>query len=322
MKMVQLVLGICCFATTLLAQQPEIPPPPGKLVAIGDRKLHLLCSGQGAPTILLEAGASSFAIDWTLVQRELQTSNRVCSYDRAGMGWSDPAPATGATDTADLHQLLATAGERPPYVMVGASRGGMLVRAYLAEHPADILGLVFVDPATEDNLWSMVNGRALLMASLTPEQLRSTLPKQTVAIPRRKPQTGRPFDQLPAELYRQRIALDERLIASGPETLTPEAIEALQTREVAFLARLLATRAAGTPFGDRPTVVLTRGDERSQGRESVHAALAKLSTNSRHSIIPGAGHEIHLFEPTAVTTAIQDVLQAIKNKAPLPARPE
>ena len=320
--MVQLAIGICCFAATVLAQQAELPPPPGKLIAIGERKLHLLCSGQGAPTIILEAGASSFAIDWTLVQRELQTTNRVCSYDRAGMGWSDPAPASGATDTADLYQLLGKAEERPPYVMVGASRGGMLVRAYLAEYPADVVGLVFVDAATEDNLWSMVNGQALLLASLTPEQLRSTLPKQTVTIPRRQPQTGKPFDQLPPELYRQRVALDERLIASGPATLTPEAIETLQTREVELLARLLATRSSGTPFGDRPTVVLTRGDERSQGRESVHAALAKLSTNSRHSIIAGAGHEIHLFQPLAVTTAIRDVLQAIKEKAPLPARPE
>lgn len=316
------MLGISCFASIAAAQLAELPLPPGKLVAIGDRKLHLLCTGHGAPTIILEAGASSFAIDWTLVQRELQATNRVCSYDRAGMGWSDPPPATGATDTADLHQLLTKADERPPYVMVGASRGGMLVRAYLADHPADILGLVFVDAATEDNLWSMVKGEALLLASLTPEQLRSTLPKQTVTIPRRKPQTGKPFDRLPPELYRQRVALDERLIASGPETLTPDAIEAIQTREVAFLARLLATRSSDTPFGDRPTVVLTRGDERSQGRESVHAALAKLSTNSRHSIIAGAGHEIHLFEPAAVIVAVKDVLHAIKEKAPLTARPD
>jgi len=320
--MVQLLLRIFCFASIAAAQPAELPAPPGKLVSIGERKLHLLCTGKGAPTIVLEAGASAFAIDWTLVQREFEKTNRVCSYDRAGMGWSDPPPATGATDTADLHQLLTAANERPPYVMVGASRGGMLVRAYLAEHPSEILGLVFVDSATEDNLWLMHRGEAVMFAKMTPAQVAETLPKQPVTPPRRKPQTGAPFDKLPAELYQQRVRLDERLIASIPVTLSPEWIGNNQERERAFLARLLATRSSSTPFGDRPTVVLSRGDERSQDRESVHAALAKLSTNSRHSIIAGAGHEIHLFQPAAVIVAITDVLHAIKEKTPLPARPE
>src|SRR5688572_16690867 len=71
--------------------QAELPPPPGRLIDVGGRRLRLLCSGEGSPTVILEAGASSFAIDWTLVQREVARSNRTCSYDRAGMGWSDPA---------------------------------------------------------------------------------------------------------------------------------------------------------------------------------------------------------------------------------------
>lgn len=117
------------------------------MVDIGGRRLHLLCSGQGAPTVILEAGASSFAVDWTLVQREVAKSHRVCSYDRAGMGWSDPLPADAiATETADLHAVLTAAKERGPYVLVGASRGGLLIRNYLAQHPADVVGLVFVAP--------------------------------------------------------------------------------------------------------------------------------------------------------------------------------
>src|SRR5688572_5833188 len=83
------VLTAFCCATGLAAQQPDLAPAPGKLVDVGGRRLHLLCSGHGAPTVVLEAGASSFAIDWTLVQRELAKTTRVCSYDRAGMGWSD-----------------------------------------------------------------------------------------------------------------------------------------------------------------------------------------------------------------------------------------
>jgi hypothetical protein len=125
---------------------------------------------------------------------------------------------------------------------------------------------------------------------------------------------------LPTELYQARIKLDQRLIASVPDMVQPDVVATSQERERAMLARLLATRSTGQPFGDRPTVVLSRGDERNAEREQVHATLAKLSTNSRHSVIVGAGHEIHLFEPAAVVQAITDVVQAVRNKTALPRR--
>src|SRR5688572_24958117 len=116
MTYLRVMLAVCWFAAGLGAQQRELPPAPGRLVDVGGRRLHVMCSGQGAPTVVLEAGASSFAIDWTLVQRELSRTSRVCSYDRAGMGWSDSSTtSTRATDTRDLHNLLRAAGERPPY---------------------------------------------------------------------------------------------------------------------------------------------------------------------------------------------------------------
>jgi pimeloyl-ACP methyl ester carboxylesterase len=317
----RVVLALSSFATALSAQQPDLPPAPGRLIDVGGRRLHLICSGQGSPTVVLEAGASSFAIDWTLVQRDLDRASRVCSYDRAGMGWSDAAaPSTPASDARDLHSLLTAAGERPPYVMVGASRGGLLVRAYVLDYPAEVAGLVFIDPATEDRLWVMVGGQTVLFASLTPEQFQATLPRQPLPVPRRNPQTGAPFDRLPPDLYQLRVKLDQRLIASTPDTVAPDAVASAQDRERLFLARLLASRATTHPLGDRPTVVLSRGDERNAGREGVHGALAKLSTNSRHSVIVGAGHEIHLFEPAAVVEAITDVLQATRSRTPLPQR--
>lgn len=258
------------------------------------------------------------------MQRDLEKTNRACAYDRAGMGWSDPPATTNpAREAEDLHALLAAASEAPPYLITGASRGGLLIRDYLARYPSEIAGLVFVDPSTEDNLWLMLRGQAVMFAAMTPEQLIETLPKQPVTPPRRKPQTGAPFDQLPPDLYRQRVLLDERLIASVPATITPEWIGATQERERAMLASLLASRKASShPFGDRPTVVLTRGSERSNDREASHGAVAKLSANSRHTIVPGAGHEIHLFEPPAVVLAIRDVLQAVRDKTALPARPD
>jgi pimeloyl-ACP methyl ester carboxylesterase len=307
-----------------LSAQQDLPPAAGKLYDIGNgRRLHLLCSGQGSPTVVLEAGASSFAIDWTLVQTEIAKSHRVCSYDRAGMGWSDalPADAVAATrDTPDLHALLTAAKEPAPYVLVGASHGGMLIRHYLAAYPSEVAGLVFVDSSTEDRLFSMVRGEAFLIANMTADQLREGLPPWPVRIPRRAVHKGAPFDKLPAELYQQRLLLDARLIAAMPETITPEAIFRVRDAERELLAKLLASRQSGSPFGDRPTVVLTRGAERDAQREAAHVALSKLSTNSRYNLIEGAGHEIHLFDPPAVITAINDVVAAVASKARLARR--
>jgi pimeloyl-ACP methyl ester carboxylesterase len=108
-----------------------------------------------------------------------------------GWGWSDSsASSPRASEALDLHTLLDRANERAPYVLVGASRGGLLLREYLADYPQDVVGLVFVDPSTEDRLFTMLNGEGVLIASLTADQVRSMLPRQPVPVPRRNPQTG------------------------------------------------------------------------------------------------------------------------------------
>jgi pimeloyl-ACP methyl ester carboxylesterase len=118
-----------------------------------------------------------------------------------------------------------------------------------------------------------------------------------------------------------RIRLDERLIASLPDTVPAEVVAASQQRERAYLARLLESRTALIrPLGCRPTVVLSRGTDPDPNREAVQAALAALSTNSRLTIVAGAGHEIHLFEPAAVVQAVADVVTAVRTRTPLPRR--
>lgn len=314
-------LVLACGIVVPLAAQ-DLPPAPGKLYDVDHgRKLHLLCSGSGTPSIIFEAGASAFAIDFTLVQRELQKTQRVCSYDRAGSGWSDPLPPfTPAKDAADLHALLQAANEPAPYVLVGASRGGLLIRGFLAAYPAEVAGLVFIDPASEERLFGMVGGRPMAIAEMTAEQMRATSPGRPVRIPKRPVQQGVPFNLLPPDLYKQRLLLDERVIALLPETLTSEQLLAYQENERVFLASLLATRKAGQPFGNRPTIVLSRGSDRNRDREDVQKAIAGLSTNSRHTVISDASHEIHLTHPRAVVNAVSDVLEAILKKSQL--RPE
>jgi pimeloyl-ACP methyl ester carboxylesterase len=323
---VKSVIALCaaiCLATPLIAQQAEIGPPPGRLVDIGGRKLHLHCTGSGSPTVILEAGASAFAIDWALVQPAIARTNRVCSYDRAGHGWSDPGGGGESTVVANLHALLGAAGERPPYVLVGASRGGLYVRLYQMRYPDEVVGLVLVDPTHEERLFTMFEGKPVPIASLTAEQLRSTTPSGSghVRIPRRSPQAGAPFDRLPRDLYETRIALDKRLIASVPDSVSYEAVRNRAEAERAMLTTLRESRMTQEhPLGERPLVVLTRGIDSNPERVAAYDRLARISANSRHTVVRDAGHEIHLFQPDAVIQAIHDVLEAVRGKTPLPPR--
>jgi len=318
-KVAALLCAIPLLAAPLAAQG-DIGPLPGRLVDVGGYRLHLYCTGAGAPTVVLASGASAFAIDWALVQPEVARTNRVCSYDRAGMGWSD---STGLVPTAErsvteLHTLLRAAGEKAPYVLVGASLAGLHVRLYQLRYPAEVAGLILVDPAHEDRLFTMFRGEAVAIASLSAADLLSTLPSRPVSVPRRKPQRGTPFDELPPDLYRIRIALDERLIASVPAVVGPEIVHESAEGERAALAALReASAAKAHPLGSLPVIVLTRGVDADQGVRDVHARAAALSTNSRHTVVDGAGHEVHLFEPAVVIAAIGDVVEAVRGQRPL-----
>ncbi|NJN51717.1 MAG: alpha/beta hydrolase, partial [Gammaproteobacteria bacterium] len=133
------------------AHDERVFPMPGERIAIGGRSLHLYCSGSGAVTAVLENGLTASYPTWRLVQHGLETRMRVCSYDRAGLGFSDASPnATEARFVAgDLAALLTKAQIPPPYILVGWSAGGVFVRHYYHEHPGDVVGMVLVDSSHE-----------------------------------------------------------------------------------------------------------------------------------------------------------------------------
>src|SRR6202011_3609510 len=141
---------LSCVSTAATAQSSPSSPPiaaPGQLVDLGGWRLHLNCSGlvgASQPTVILEAGAGSFSVDWSLVQPEVARFARVCSYDRAGLGWSDlgPRPRTLRQVVWELHTLLEKAGVPPPYVLVGHSYGGILARLYAFTYPSELGGIV------------------------------------------------------------------------------------------------------------------------------------------------------------------------------------
>ena len=131
------------------ASSPVVVGPEfAERVDIGGRDLFLHCTGEGSPTVILEAGFGDTSGIWDKVQPEVARTTRVCSYDRAGLGQSDPPPTdvrTFGEVVADLHALLAAAGVPAPYVLVGNSIGGLFIRLYAGTYPEEIAGLVLVD---------------------------------------------------------------------------------------------------------------------------------------------------------------------------------
>jgi pimeloyl-ACP methyl ester carboxylesterase len=128
-------------------------PPPGHLVDIGGYRLHLWCTGDGAPAVILDTGLGGSSAGWGFVQPEVARFTRVCSYDRAGMGYSDPGPSprTARRIASELAELLARSGITGPVVLVGASIAGFNVRVFASDHPDRAAGLVLVDASHEDD---------------------------------------------------------------------------------------------------------------------------------------------------------------------------
>ena len=123
---------------------------PGQMVTIGDYTMHLNCTGRGSPTLLLETGLGNDSLIWSGIQPELAKSTRVCSYDRAGFGWSDGRPGPRDADhiATELHELLGKAGVGTPVVLMAHSIGGLYLRDYASRYPAEVAGMIFVDSSS------------------------------------------------------------------------------------------------------------------------------------------------------------------------------
>lgn len=130
----------------LIPHQPDIPPP-GRFVVVDGARLHIWCIGQGTPTVVLEPGLGQTSLSWSWLQPMLAKSTRVCSYDRPGLGWSEPLdePRDGRSAARTLHKLLDAAGERGPFVLVGHSLGGAYARIYRDQFRNEVQGIVLMD---------------------------------------------------------------------------------------------------------------------------------------------------------------------------------
>lgn len=248
--------------------------PPGELVDVGGRRLHLVVEGTGSgPTIVLEGGLSGFSAQWAWVQQELASSHTVVSYDRPGLGWSDPDPDGVDPDriVEDLRSALRNRGVPGPYVFVGHSMGGLLARVFAERFPGDLAGVVLVD-ASHPEQAERIEGGAI-GGSATPMRLlvRSGLLRATGAI------------------ARQAAGLPEDVLATAAPMLNSTSHLDTTAAETEAFAYIADRAARVTSLGSLPLSVVTAGDS-VPGWEALQVELTQLSTSSRHVVIEGATH--------------------------------
>ena len=318
------VLRILLFALILCLQagaQSASYPPPGQLIDIGGRKLHLYCTGSGSPTVVLIAGGGAFSIDWALVQPKIAEHTRVCSYDRAGLGWSDPGPSEETVEETvnDLHVLLRASAEKRPFLLVGASIGGIFIQAYQRAFPEDVAGLVFSNSANRVGFKGKDKGG--LIWELTEADIRSGFPlpasMQKDPMPTREDD---PFDRLPPDLQKIRLWLDVRLWEkSDPSKATPDSL--LSWRKE-FLKEFDETEPGKEPpLGALPVVVVSSNppatDAARHSRDEAGPRLDFLSSNTLHITATGSGHEIHLYQPDRVIDGVLQAVTTVRSGHPL-----
>lgn len=269
--------------------------------------MHIHCEGAGSPTVVLDAGLMDFSTLWTKVQAHTATFTRVCSYDRAGLGWSDPRPASepDADAVADLDALLRAAGVEAPYVLAGHSYGGVNVRRFAQRYPDRVLGLVLVDAAGSDQLQRMPELAAAMHAM--ERQFRSLAFMKDLGLlaltPGSIPDRGLPDES--ARRYRAVLAASGYFRAAlGELRLARSSLSMPQTDSgvLGGLPVIVISRgtAAPTPFRSAAENARVEKEWQRMQRE-----LLALSSRTIHFVASGSDHDIHLKRPDLVVRAIR-----------------
>ena len=297
------------FQTVSATLDAAAYPPPGQLVDVGGRKLHLHCTGSGSPTVVLEPGHGGSSSDLGWIAPAIARDSRVCVYDRAGRGWSDPAdgPQDAVHIAADLNTLLDRAHVPGPYVVAGHSFGGLYTLTFAARYPDRVAGLVLLDstaprpgpapPTTGESLG--VLGRFLAVAPAVAHlgvtrliaQADGGLPPRSEAEVRANASTARHLDSYIEEFLQGSTSMQQA--------------------------------AALTNLNDKPLIVLTADTGNDEAWRSAQDHLATLSTNSLHRVAKDTTHGSLVADEAdagAAIQAIRDVIASVRTSQPLTSR--
>ena len=308
-------------------------PPPGKLFDAGGHLMHLNIKGNGKPAVIFENGSGDFSFVWDLVQPAISKTTTTVSYDRAGYAWSEegPFPRTGRQIAYELHTALHNAGIKGPYIMVGQSYGGFLVRSFARYYSKEVVGLVLVDALNENQkiiinnqeirIRDMAKGRiAPGIQNMTKKNIDTASPKENNPVASNT-SIEPPLDRLSPEDQKMQIWAQTQYsyfkAASSEMDWSPEDV-----------ADMYKNRGKpGYMLGNIPLIVLSRRSggysgipdsaELEKQRLELQNELTRLSTNSKHIIDRNSGHNIHLEDPATVINAIDQVIHAYKTKAKL-----
>ncbi|UCD48804.1 MAG: alpha/beta hydrolase [Phycisphaerales bacterium] len=319
------VLAGMAYQALATARDARQYPLPGKLVDVGGHRLHIKCMGEGTPTVVLDAGVCDCSLNWCLVQPEAAKFTHVCSYDRAGMGWSEagPMPRTSKRIVAELHTLLKNAEIPGPYVLVGHSFGGYNVRLFAHEYPDEVAGLILVDTAHEDQWPKLPESVKELYAGWT-EYLKTERHRGRLGIVRLVGRVGI-NPKLPTEwqatdqILKLRTAYHDTLYSEWSEI---DKASAAQVRAAASLPQVPMMVLTAEKHGDEPPPGVTAEDF-ARWNALLHEMQADLAHRCSDSIqvkVVNSAHVIPLDQPATVVEAIQQVVEAVREQRPL--RPE
>lgn len=313
------LLVLAALARFWAERREAARPPPGEWVHVAGRRIHLRRVGHGGPAIVMETGAAFSSAMWWPLQDRLAELATVVTYDRAGLGWSEPAelPRTIEQRADELHTVLQTAGVPGPYVLVGLSYGGPLLRVFAARHRELVAGLVFVDIAHEA-VFGSLGARAYLKRCVAALKCIGAL--AAVGVPRWLRMRGIPesatslrFSDAQRRLLRSRFATAHSFRAGADEFASMLRIaEAMRGLDApgAYGALPISVISHGKPFPG-PFAALEQGHL--QGQQ----ALAAMSPNSELVVAAHSSHAIPLEQPEVVLDAVSRVWRAASENRPL-----
>lgn len=294
-----ILLAVCGFIYERASQARDarLYPPPGRLIDMGGYRLHLYCTGQGSPTVILEHGLDGSYLDWRKVQPQIAGFTRVCSYDRAGYGWSDKSPAARMPSAIaeELEALLRKAGEQPPFILVGHSMGAFNILRFAHRYPDEVAAIVLVDGShPEENL-------------PFPWKRKVSLRFRQFAMPFGLPRLRKWCAGCDPELQGLRAAMNcnARVLSTHYEQWS------------AFPAAARETRELGDPL-KIPLVVISRDPSvgRHPAGEQRWAQLQKrlmdFSSNSTQVVAQGSGHNIPGQRPDVIVEAVRHLIASLQ----------